>query len=83
MQAVFYRSVGGPTEARWGVPKFGMFIFGIFTLLVFLLMTFMINPYYREHRGYGLPLLAVRTALMSTALIPLIIALSGRVNMVT
>jgi len=82
-RALSYRSVGGPTAARWGVPKLGMLIFGIFTLLFFLLMTFLVHPYYRERRGYGSPPLAVRTGLMSTALIPLIVALSGKVNIVT
>ncbi|KAJ5645843.1 ferric reductase like transmembrane component-domain-containing protein [Penicillium lividum] len=82
-RAVSYRSVGGLTAARWGLPKLGMLIFGVFTLLLFLLMTFLVHPYYRERRGYGSPPLAVRTGLMSTALIPLIVALSGKVNIVT
>ncbi|KAJ5758451.1 ferric reductase like transmembrane component-domain-containing protein [Penicillium odoratum] len=82
-RAVSYRSVGGLTAARWGFPKLGMLTFGIFTLVFFLLMTFLVHPYYRERRGYGSPPLAVRTGLMSTALIPLIVALSGKVNIVT
>ncbi|KAJ5639581.1 ferric reductase like transmembrane component-domain-containing protein [Penicillium longicatenatum] len=82
-RTVAYRSAGGATAARWGIPKLGLLIFGIFTLLFFLLMTFLVHPYYRERRGYGSPPLAVRAGLMSTALIPLILALSGKVNIVT
>lgn len=82
-RAISYRSMGGPTAARWGVPNLGMLIFGIFTLLFFLFMTFLVHPYYRVRRGYGSPPIAVRTGLMSTALMPVIIALSGKVNVIT
>lgn len=82
-RSITYRSVGGVRAAQSGFPTLGMLAFGLFTLLFFLLMTFLIHPYYRERRGFGSPPLAVRTGLMSTAFIPLIVALSGKVNIVT
>ncbi|KAJ5662650.1 ferric reductase like transmembrane component-domain-containing protein [Penicillium maclennaniae] len=82
-RSICYRSVGGETAACWGIPRLGMLVFGIFTWLFFLFMTFLVHPYYRERRGYGSPPLAVRTGLMSTALMPVIVALAGKVNLVT
>jgi hypothetical protein len=83
LRAVSYRSIGGVTAARFGVPTLGLLVFLLFTLLFFLLMTFLVHPYYRDRRGYGSPPLAVRTGLMSTALMPIIVALSGKVNIVS
>jgi len=45
--------------------------------------TFAVRPYYREHIGYGSPPLAIRTGLMAVGLSPIIVALSGKVTIVT
>ncbi|KAF2238176.1 hypothetical protein EV356DRAFT_440975 [Viridothelium virens] len=47
------------------------------------IMTFAVPPYYRARRGFGSPPLAVRTGLVSAALIPLLIALAGKVNLIS
>jgi hypothetical protein len=41
------------------------------------------KPYYRLLRGFGSPPLTVRTGMMAVALTPLIVALSGKYNVVT
>lgn len=56
----------------------------IFICVLFAtIATFTQRPYYRVRRGYGSPPLAVRTGLMAVALTPVIIALSGKYNVVT
>jgi len=83
VRSVAYRSVGGVTAARFGLPALGMLVFLLLTWALFLAMTFWAHPYYRARRGYGSPPLGVRTGLMSTALTPVIVALAGKVNIVT
>ena len=53
------------------------------SILFAAVLTFAQKPYYRLHRGFGSPPLAVRTGLMAVALIPIIVALSGKYNAVT
>ncbi|KAL6722370.1 hypothetical protein ACLMJK_001477 [Lecanora helva] len=66
-----------------GLPSVGMLIFLLVGVGVVASMSFAIQPYYRLHRGYGSPPLAVRTGLMAASLTPLLIALGGKVNLVT
>src|SRR5271156_65270 len=47
------------------------------------LPTFFQRPYYRAHYGYGSLPIALRTAIMAIAMTPLIIALSGKANIIT
>jgi hypothetical protein len=45
--------------------------------------TFVQRPYYRAQFGFGSPPLGVRTGLMAVALTPVIVALSGKYNVIT
>lgn len=78
-----YRRWPGSISDRLGLPSMGIIAMGLLFVLFCLLLTFWKRPYYRQHRGYGSPPLAVRTGLMAVALTPLIFALSGKANLVT
>ena len=77
-----YRRVPGWISNRFGLPSIGLLIVFLAFILYNCILTFAVRPYYREHRGYGSPPLAVRTGLMATALTPWIIALSGKANLI-
>ena len=80
---IAYRRVPGWLSDRFGLPSIGLLIFFLLSILYLILLTFLVRPYYRQHRGYGSPPLGVRTGLMAVALTPLIVALSGKANIVT
>lgn len=83
LRYISYRRIRGRYADAFGLPSFGLLFFVLFTSLYLLLLTFVQRPYYRGHRGYGSPPLAVRTGLMATALTPIIVALAGKVNLIT
>ena len=64
-------------------PPVGMLATLLLLLLFLVVSSFAVRPYYRQHRGYGSPPLGVRTGLMAAALTPLLVALGGKVNIVT
>lgn len=64
-------------------PSFGISILLALFILYTLLLTFLVRPYYRQHRGYGSPPLAIRAGLMSVALIPWTVALAGKANFIS
>lgn len=78
-----YRRYPGWISDRLDLPSMGLLAFLLFAVLFCSLLTFWARPYYRQHRGYGSPPIAVRTGLMAVALTPLIIALSGKANVIT
>ncbi|RMZ82788.1 hypothetical protein DV738_g1624, partial [Chaetothyriales sp. CBS 135597] len=78
-----YRRCSGWISSRFGLPSLGILAFMALAILYCLLLTFWQRPYYRNHRGYGSPPLAVRTGLMAVALTPLLFLLSGKANLVT
>ena len=78
-----YRRLPGWISTRFGLPSIGFLIFAAAFILYNCVLTFAVRPYYRQHRGYGSPPLAVRSGLMATALTPWIIALSGKANLIT
>ena len=80
---ISYRRFDGRLGDRLGLPSFGMLAFLLLGVLFLLVLTFAVRPYYRQHRGYGSPPLAIRTGLMAASLTPLLIALSGKANLVT
>ncbi|RFU76499.1 ferric cupric reductase transmembrane component 7 [Trichoderma arundinaceum] len=82
-RAAAYSSVGGSIAARFGMPRFGLLAFLLFSFVFFFLLTFLKHPYYRDRRGYGSPPLGVRAGLMSTTLVPIIVALAGKVNIIS
>ena len=81
--AIRYISYRRLRPSSLGLPSVGLLIFLVVGVAVLFAMAFAIRPYYREHRGYGSPPLAIRTGLMAAALTPLLIALGGKVNLIT
>lgn len=80
---ISYRRIPGQLSDRLGMPTAGITILILLFTLYCLLLTFAVRPYYRAHRGYGSPPIGVRTGLMAVAMTPWIVALSGKVNLVT
>ena len=78
-----YRRFRGSTSDRLGLPSGGLLALLMISLLFLCILTFAVRPYYRAHRGYGSPPLAIRTGLMAAACTPLLVALSGKVNFIT
>ena len=78
-----YRRIPGILSDRLGMPSAGIIVLILLFTLYCLLLVFLIRPYYRQHRGYGSPPIAIRTGLMAIALTPWIIALSGKANLIT
>lgn len=78
-----YRRFHGTLGNRLGLPSFGILAFLLLGVLFLFVLTFVVRPYYRQHRGYGSPPLAVRTGWASASLTPLLVALSGKASMVT
>lgn len=83
LRIVSYTHAKGRVAENFRLPSLGRALFLGFTWLFLLLLTFLIRPYYRERRGFGSPPLAVRTGLMSQALTPVIVALAGKVNVIS
>ena len=78
-----YRRLRGTTFDQLGLPSYGVLALLILSILFICILTFAVRPYYRGHRGYGSPPLAIRTGLMAASYTPLIIALSGKTNFIT
>ena len=57
-------------------------VFFLAAVLFAIVVTFAARPYYQERRGYGSPPLGVWAGLLAMALMPIIIALSGKVDSV-
>ncbi|KAI2625676.1 ferric reductase like transmembrane component-domain-containing protein [Hypoxylon sp. NC1633] len=83
IRMVNYRHFRGRVGDYFGIPSLGNLILIAVTAIFILLLTFLVHPYYRGHRGYGSPPLAVRSGLMAQALTPIIVALAGKVNFIT
>lgn len=83
VRSVTYRRFKGPLSDRFGLPSFGILLLLFSTILFVVVATFAITPYYRLHRGFGSPPLAVRTGLMATACTPILVALAGKANIIT
>ncbi|KAI9838042.1 MAG: hypothetical protein M1819_006196 [Sarea resinae] len=67
----------------WSGMSVGVALFLILGILFVAITTFAQRPYYRLRRGFGSPPLAVRSGMMALALTPVIVALSGKYNIVT
>ena len=83
IRSITYRRFSGSYSEKLGLPSYGLFIFLLIAIAFCIIATFVQRPYYRLHRGFGSPPLAVRTGLMAVALTPLIVALAGKANLVT
>lgn len=80
---ITYRRLRGRLTDSLGLPSLGILIFLLVGVAVLFAMAFAIRPYYRERQGYGSPPLSIRTGLMAASLTPLLIALGGKVNLIT
>ena len=78
-----YRRAQGTTFNRLSLPSLGVAALLLLSVFFITVITFAARPYYRGHRGYGSPPLAVRTGLMAAACTPLLVVLSGKANLVT
>ncbi|KAF2492011.1 hypothetical protein BU16DRAFT_514606 [Lophium mytilinum] len=82
-RSLHYRRFSGRIGDALGLPSFGMLAFLLLMVAFLVILTFAERPYYRLHRGFGSPPLAVRTGLMAIALTPIIVALAGKANIIT
>lgn len=82
-RSIAYRRVPGRLARYFSWPSLGVLILLVICTAALIAMSFAQHPYYRGKRAYGSPPLGVRTGLMAFALIPLVIALGGKVNIVT
>ena len=64
------------------LPSFGMLAFLLLGVLFLFVLTFAGRPYYRQHRGYGSPPLAIRTGMKAASLTPPLVVSCGKANMV-
>lgn len=83
MEALAYRRMPGWLSNRLGIASIRMRVFLLLAVLYCCIPTFAVRLYYRQHRGYRSPPIAVRMGLMAIALTPLIVALSGKANLIT
>jgi predicted ferric reductase len=81
---VFYRRLKLLWLSDFDFPlDFGTLLFILVMLIFFIGLTFAARPYYREQLGYGSPPIAIRADVMATACIPILVALSGKANVIT
>ena len=78
-----YRRASGRIFDQLSLPSVGVLALLLLSLLFLCILTFAVRPYYRGHRGYGSPPLAIRTGLMAAACTPLIVVLAGKANFIT
>lgn len=78
-----YRRVPGKVGEYLAAPGLGVAFLVFLSVVTVTTMAFVQHPYYRDFRKYGSPPLGVRTGLMANAVIPLTVALAGKVNIVT
>ena len=82
-RTICYRRYSGRIADALGLPSIGLQLLILGAIVFAAVATFAVRPYYRGHRGYGSPPLAIRTGLIAVALTPIVVALSGKVNIVT
>lgn len=82
-QYLFHRRFNGAFGDRLRFPSFGIVFFLLFGVVILFILTFAVRPYYRQHRPYDSPTLAIRTGLMAVSLMPLLVVLSEKANLVT
>jgi Ferric reductase like transmembrane component len=80
---VFYRRVTMPPLDMLGLPSGGVLALLLASFVFLTALVFAARPFYRPHLGYGSPPLAIRSGLLAFACIPLFIALTGKVDLVT
>ena len=83
LRYISYRRFSGKIADRLGLPSCGLILIILSTTTLAAVAMFAVRPYYRERDGYGSPPLAIRSGMMALALTPIIVALAGKVNVVT
>ena len=79
----FYRRVTMPPLGMLSLPSGGVLALLLASFVFLTALVFAARPFYRLHLGYGSPPLAIRSGLLAFACIPLFIALTGKVDLVT
>ena len=82
-RSITYRRASGRIADFKKLPSLGLAILVFVSCLFAVLICFVQHPYYRQNRGYGSPPLGVRAGLAGTAMTPIVVALSGKYNLVT
>lgn len=82
---VFYRRIRAswPAKLLDFPTDIGTILFLLVTMVFLTALVFAVKPYYREQIGYGSPPIAIRSGLMAFACVPILVALSGKVNTLT
>jgi len=82
---VFYRKIRAtwPAKLLDFPTDIGTILFLLVTIIFLTALVFAVKPYYREQIGYGSPPIAIRSGLMAFACVPILVALSGKVNILT
>ena len=83
IRSITYKRISGSIGDKLGLPSYGVLLFLLVGIVFFAVMTFAQRPYYRLHRGFGSPPLAIRAGLMAIALTPFIVALAGKANFIS
>lgn len=65
------------------LPSAGVSILLGISSLVIMVLVFAERPYYREYLGFGSPPIAIRSGLLAFACTPILVALAGKVNVIT
>lgn len=78
-----YQRLSGKLFDWLGLPSYGLLAAFLLLALFLAVLTFAVRPYYRQFRGFGSPPLAIRTGLMAIACTPILLALSGKANIIT
>ena len=78
-----YRRIPGRSFQILELPSMGVLAILLLTVVFFAGLVFAARPYYRQHRGYGSPPIAIRSGLMAYACTPIMIALAGKANIIT
>jgi len=82
VRSITYRRASGAI-GRIGVPSLGVGALLLASTVYAVALVFTQRPYYRGHRGYGSPPLGVRAGMAGIAMTPVVVALSGKYNIVT
>jgi predicted ferric reductase len=84
-RSIFYRRLPPRGAVRFldASPNIGTLSFLLVTLIFLIGLTFSARPYYRQHLGFGSPPIAIKSGLMAFACVPILVALSGKANIVT
>ena len=82
-RSITYRRASGRIADFKKLPSLGLAVLVLVSIVFCVLICFAQHPYYRQSRGYGSPPLGVRAGLAGTALTPIVVALSGKYNLVT